>query len=201
MNAPHVLMIDNFDSFSFNLVDTFARAGCEVETYRNDIGVEQALHLIAERETRLLVLSPGPGHPHRAGNTAALVRACADAIPIFGVCLGHQIIVESLGGQVAHAGETVHGKRSPIRHRGHPLFAGIPEEFDAGRYHSLAARRLPDCLATIATCNDTVMAVAHRDAPVYGVQFHPESILTTHGQRLLANVVALALDARKEMPA
>lgn len=190
---PHILFIDNFDSFTFNLVDALSVLGAEVDVYRNTISAEQALAIAEEKHSRLIVLSPGPGAPEQAGCCVELIRLAAGRVPLFGVCLGHQAIVTAFGGEVASAGAIVHGKKSRIRQNGHALFAGFPSEFDVGRYHSLAARRMPEALKTIAFFEDIVMAVAHRDLPVYGVQFHPESVLTTHGQKLLANVLELAL--------
>jgi anthranilate synthase component 2 len=191
-HRPHLLVIDNFDSFTFNLVDALSLLGAEVEVYRNTISAGEALALAQKRGTRLIVLSPGPGAPAYAGCCIPLIREANGKFPLFGVCLGHQAMIEAYGGVVAGAGEIVHGKKSRIHHTGHPLFAGFPEEFDAGRYHSLAARVMPADLEVIANHSDVVMAVAHRSQPAWGVQFHPESVLTTHGQRLLENVWGLA---------
>lgn len=193
MTKPHIMLIDNFDSFSFNLVDALSRLGAEVEVYRNDIGAEQALARARDKGSRLILLSPGPGKPEEAGCCVELIQKACGKIPLFGVCLGHQAMIVALGGQVGPAGAIVHGKKSRLHHGGHPLFACFPEQFDVGRYHSLAAKQLPDCLESIADCEGLVMAVAHRSAPLYGVQFHPESILSTEGQRLLANMLTLAL--------
>ena len=193
---PHLLFIDNFDSFTFNLVDAFCVLGAEVEVHRNSITAPDALAIAAARHTRLIVLSPGPGAPEDAGCCVDLIRAAAGRIPLFGVCLGHQAIVTALGGVVGPAGEIVHGKKSRIRHTQHPLFNGLPEEIEVGRYHSLAALTLPRELEVIANCGSIVMAVAHKKLPVYGVQFHPESILTTHGQRLLSNLLHLVMNPK-----
>lgn len=189
---PHILFVDNFDSFSFNLVDALSQLGAEVEVYRNTTPVPELLAIARAKSSRLLVISPGPGAPEQAGCCLELIRAAAGRLAIFGVCLGHQAIVAAFGGEVASAGEIVHGKKSRIRHRGDAIFEGFPETFDVGRYHSLAARRLPETLVSIAEHDEVIMAVRHRDYPILGVQFHPESILTTQGQRLLANVLALA---------
>jgi anthranilate synthase/aminodeoxychorismate synthase-like glutamine amidotransferase len=140
----------------------------------------------------MLVLSPGPGIPAAAGCCVELVRAAEGRVPVFGVCLGHQVMVEALGGAVGPAGEVVHGKASRVRHEGDPLFAGIGSPFPVGRYHSLAATRLPECLVPIASTERLVMAVRHRSAPMLGVQFHPESILTPDGGRLLDNLLMWA---------
>jgi anthranilate synthase component 2 len=192
---PHVLVVDNHDSFTFNLMDAFAVLGAVTEVLRNDAAAAGVLELARERRTALIVLSPGPGTPESAGCSPALVRAALGRVPLFGVCLGHQVLVAALGGEVGPAGAVVHGRASRIRHTGHPLFAGLPPEIDGGRYHSLAARRVPRALEVIARHDDLVMAVAHRTAPAWGLQFHPESILTTEGPRLLANVLRLAIAA------
>ncbi|HET6546270.1 MAG TPA: aminodeoxychorismate/anthranilate synthase component II [Rhodanobacteraceae bacterium] len=189
---PRVLVIDNFDSFAFNLVDAFACLGAEVEVYRNDIGADEALALAAAEDIGLIVLSPGPGTPATAGCCMELAQRAAGRVPLFGVCLGHQVIATAFGGEVGAAPTIVHGKKTRIRHRGHPLFAGLDRHFEAGRYHSLIALGLPPGFDAIAECAGQVMALAHPTLPVWGVQFHPESILTTHGQRLLGNVLALA---------
>lgn len=189
---PHVLFIDNRDSFTFNLVDAFATLGAAVDVLRNDCDPAAAHDFARTHRSALIVLSPGPGRPEDAGCCLELVRRAGDDVMIFGVCLGHQVIVEAAGGTVARAPAVVHGKRSLITHSGHPLFAGIPSCFPAGRYHSLVATDVPDCLTVIGRQEQTIMAVAHHTRPWYGVQFHPESILTTMGSRLLANALALA---------
>ncbi|HEY9384226.1 MAG TPA: aminodeoxychorismate/anthranilate synthase component II [Gemmatimonadales bacterium] len=193
-----LVFVDNFDSFTWNLVDEFARRGCEVEVWRNTVSAASVLDRARARSPSLLVLSPGPGTPSGAGCCIELVREAAEArIPLFGVCLGHQAMVEALGGMVGPAGEVVHGKTSRVRHEGGPLFEGVPSPFPVGRYHSLAATTLPDCLAPIAGTERVVMAVAHRSAPQFGVQFHPESILTPDGGRIIENVMAWATNARE----
>jgi anthranilate synthase/aminodeoxychorismate synthase-like glutamine amidotransferase len=193
-----LVFVDNFDSFTWNLVDEFARRGCEVEVWRNTVSAATVLDRASTRSPSLLVLSPGPGTPAEAGCCLELVREAAEArIPLFGVCLGHQAMVEALGGMVGPAGEVVHGKTSRVRHEGGPLFEGVPSPFPVGRYHSLAATTLPDCLAPIAGTERVVMAVAHRSAPQFGVQFHPESILTPEGGRIIENVMAWATNARE----
>ena len=192
-DQPYVLFVDNNDSFTFNLVDQLAAAGATADVVRNDAAASAILARADANGCRLIVLSPGPGAPREAGCCLELIHAAAGRIPIFGVCLGHQAIVEAFGGEVGAAPAIVHGKASLIRHTGHPLFAGLPETVRVGRYHSLAARRIPDELDVIARDGELVMAVAHRSLPVYGVQFHPESILTASGPRLLGNVLELAL--------
>lgn len=193
-----LVFIDNFDSFTWNLVDEFARRGAEVEVWRNTVAAEHALARASTRTPSLLVLSPGPGAPAAAGCCIDLVRlAAAGRVPLLGVCLGHQAMVEAFGGVVASAGEVVHGKTSKVRHQGGLLFDGVPSPFPVGRYHSLAASVLPDVLAPIAGTGSVVMAVAHRTAPQFGVQFHPESILTPEGGRIIENVIRWATDARE----
>jgi anthranilate synthase/aminodeoxychorismate synthase-like glutamine amidotransferase len=188
-----VLFIDNYDSFVFNLVDEFARRDCQVQVWRNDLPAPRALALAAELPApRLVVLSPGPGRPADAGCCVELVRRAPDSLPILGVCLGHQAIVEALGGAVDRAPQIVHGKPAPIEHDGGELFAGLPSPLIAGRYHSLVGSRIPAELAVTARCGDLPMAIAHRHRPVHGVQFHPESILTPRGGELIDNALRLS---------
>ena len=206
-NPPSVIFVDNFDSFTWNLVDEFARRGAPVEVWRNRTPPALVLGRAREQAPALLVLSPGPGTPAQAGCCIELVRLAAAArVPLFGVCLGHQAMVEAFGGLVGPAGEVVHGKTSRARHDGSRWFAGIDSPFPVGRYHSLAALRLPQCLAPVATVapgssrgetggEPLVMAVRHTEAPQFGVQFHPESILTPDGGQLIDNVLAWAADA------
>lgn len=196
--TPKVLLIDNFDSFTFNLVDAFALLGAGVEVYRNDISADAALAIVAQRDIDLIVLSPGPGTPESAGCCIDLVRRAAGRVPLFGVCLGHQAIATAFGAPVVRATDVVHGKKSVVHHAGHALFSGFEPTFEVGRYHSLVATGIAAPLEAIADCDGVVMALAHRDAPLWGVQFHPESILTTHGQRLLGNVLDLAMNHRLE---
>jgi anthranilate synthase/aminodeoxychorismate synthase-like glutamine amidotransferase len=180
-----VLMIDNYDSFTYNLAHLFAELGAEVEVVRNDeIEIDAARRLAPSH----LVISPGPGRPERAGIAEAAVRAFAGEIPVLGVCLGHQAIVTAFGGTVGPARELVHGRATSVAHDGRGIFAGLPPGFEAGRYHSLAASSLPPSLEVSATAADgEVMAVRHRELPVDGLQFHPESVLTPEGARLAAN--------------
>jgi len=193
-----LVFIDNFDSFTWNLVDEFARRGAAVEVWRNTVTAAHALERARTRTPSLLVLSPGPGAPAQAGCCIELVRlAAAERVPLLGVCLGHQAMVEAFGGVVGPAGEVVHGKTSKVRHEGGPMFDGVPSPFPVGRYHSLAASVLPETLAPIAGTDRVVMAVAHRTAPQLGVQFHPESILTPDGGRIIENVMQWAIDARQ----
>lgn len=184
--APRLLLIDNYDSFTYNLVQAFLVLGADVQVHRNDaIGVEEALALGPTH----LCISPGPGTPDEAGVSKDMIRAFAGRIPVLGVCLGHQALVEVHGGAIARAERLMHGKTSQVLHDGRGLFAGLPSPFAAGRYHSLIARRetLPDALEITAwTEEGEVMGVRHRELAVEGVQFHPESILTPDGPRLLA---------------
>ena len=186
MNA-RLLLIDNYDSFTYNLVQAFDVLGAEVLVHRNDaITVPEALALAPTH----LCISPGPGTPAESGVSRALIRALSGRIPVLGVCLGHQAIVEVFGGEVVRAARPMHGKTSTLRHAGTGLFAGLPESCSVGRYHSLVARAeaLPASLAVTARAPDgEIMAVRHRHHPTDGVQFHPESILTPDGPRLLAN--------------
>ena len=183
-----VLMVDNYDSFTYNLVHLLEELGAEVVVRRNDeISPEDALALAPDR----LVVSPGPGRPPDAGRSLELVRRLGPTTPTLGVCLGHQAIVEAYGGEIGQAKALLHGKASRVRHDGRGVFAGLPPEIDAGRYHSLATTRLPDVLDATARAEDgEVMGVRHRTHPVEGVQFHPESVLTPEGPRMLANFLA-----------
>jgi anthranilate synthase component 2 len=189
----NVLLIDNFDSFSFNLVDDLARRDCHVEVWRNDINADDALRIVlAMDEPRLIVVSPGPGTPAEAGCCLPLITKAAGTVPLFGVCLGHQAIIEAFGGKVGYAGEVVHGKAAKITHDADGLFAGLPSPMLAARYHSLAATRMPDDLRVTARIDELVMAAEHRKHRVAGVQFHPESILTPRGGLLIDNVLGWA---------
>ena len=182
-----LLMIDNYDSFTWNLVQYLGELGAEVKVFRNDeIGCED----IAAMKPGGIVISPGPCTPNEAGVSLAAVREFAGKIPILGVCLGHQAIGQAFGGEVVRANRVVHGKTSAISHQGLGVFRGLPNPFTATRYHSLAIRRttLPDCLEVTAQSEDgEIMGVRHRDFAVEGVQFHPESFLTEHGHALLKN--------------
>lgn len=185
-----VLLIDNFDSFAFNLVDEFARRGADVSVYRNDIGLERAVDLAEASD--LVVLSPGPGTPAGAGCSLDLVRRVAGAVPLLGICLGHQTIVEAFGGRVGRHDQIVHGKASAVAHEAEGLFAELPNPLKVGRYHSLVAHELPDELRVTARLGEVAMAVEHRAHRVAGVQFHPESILTPQGGRLVDNALRWA---------
>ncbi|MDA0977494.1 MAG: aminodeoxychorismate/anthranilate synthase component II [Proteobacteria bacterium] len=187
-----LIMIDNYDSFTFNVVQYLGELGEEVQVYRND---EISLAAIRDLEPAGIVISPGPCTPNEAGISMEVIRELGDTVPILGICLGHQSIGQVFGGRIVKARDVMHGKTSKIYHRGEGVFAGLANPFTATRYHSLVIEKatLPDCLEVTAwTCLDDgsvdeIMGVRHRDRPVEGVQFHPESILTEHGHDLLQN--------------
>jgi anthranilate synthase component 2 len=181
-----LLMIDNYDSFTYNLVHLFEELGAEVVVRRNDaVTAAEAEALAPDR----LVVSPGPGRPADAGVSVELIRTLGPRVPTLGVCLGHQAVVEAFGGEIGQAKALLHGKASTVVHDGRGVFAGLPERFEAGRYHSLAATRVPDELEVSAHTDDgEVMGVRHRELPIEGVQFHPESVLTLPlGRELVRN--------------
>ena len=180
-----VLVIDNYDSFTYNLVHLFEQLGAEVRVFRNDaISVDEAEQLAPSH----VVVSPGPGRPADAGISVELIRRLGPSVPTLGVCLGHQAIVEAFGGEVGQARALLHGKASSVEHDGKGVFEGLPQGLDAGRYHSLAATRVPEELEISARTPDgEVMGVRHRELPIEGVQFHPESVLTPLGPDLLRN--------------
>jgi anthranilate synthase/aminodeoxychorismate synthase-like glutamine amidotransferase len=180
-----ILLVDNYDSFTYNLVHLFQELGAEVVVRRNDeVDADEAERL----QPSHLIVSPGPGRPEASGATLQIVRRLAPTTPTLGVCLGHQAIVEAFGGEIGQAQVLVHGKASPVSHDGRGIFSGLPPEFQAGRYHSLAATHVPDELEVSATTPDgEVMAVRHRSLRVDGVQFHPESVLTPDGPQLCRN--------------
>jgi anthranilate synthase/aminodeoxychorismate synthase-like glutamine amidotransferase len=186
-SAGLVLLIDNYDSFTYNLYQYLGELGAQTRVVRNDeISVEEALALGPAR----IVISPGPGTPDQAGISVDLIRQAAGRIPLLGVCLGHQALGQAFGARIRRAPILMHGKTSEIRHDGRTIFAGLPEPFTATRYHSLVVVRdtLPDCLEVSAWTDDgTIMALRHRQLPLEGVQFHPESILTATGKALLRN--------------
>ena len=188
-NFEHVrmLLIDNYDSFTYNLVQAFAAMGADVMVYRNDaITVEEALAL----KPTHLVISPGPGRPEDAGESLAMIAAFAGKAPILGVCLGHQSIVQQQGGRIVRAERLMHGKTSMVKHDGKSVFAGLSNPFEVGRYHSLCAEEesLPqDLVVTAQTDRGEIMGVRHKTLQIEGVQFHPESVLTPEGDALMAN--------------
>ena len=186
-----LLVLDNYDSFTYNLVQYLEELGAETRTFRNDeLTVDEAVALAPER----VVISPGPATPEQAGISLALVERLGGSLPILGVCLGHQVIAQAYGGRGVEANEIVHGRTSAVRHDGRTLFAGLQNPLVATRYHSLTVdpERLPDSLEVSAESEDgTVMGLRHRHWPVEGVQFHPESILTIEGKQLLANFLRI----------
>ena len=185
--TPKLLLIDNYDSFTYNLVQAFLILGAEVHVHRNDEITVEAARAFAPTH---LCISPGPGTPYEAGVSMDMIRAFAGVVPVFGVCLGHQSIVEVFGGKVVRAGRLMHGKTSSIRHDGLELFAGLPQPCEVGRYHSLIAQpeSMPaELLVTARTEQDEIMGVRHQTLMVEGVQFHPESVLTPDGPALMAN--------------
>lgn len=184
-----ILMIDNYDSFTYNLVQYLGEMGQQLKVYRNN---KITLEEIEEMKPDRLVISPGPCTPNEAGISVAAIKHFAGKVPILGVCLGHQSIGQAFGGEVVRASRLMHGKTSLIHHDDQGVFAGLPNPFEATRYHSLIIRRetLPDCLQiTAETDQREIMGVRHKDLPIEGVQFHPESILTQDGKKLLANFV------------
>jgi anthranilate synthase/aminodeoxychorismate synthase-like glutamine amidotransferase len=189
---PKILLIDNYDSFTYNLVQAFLMLGAEVDVRRNDcIGVDEALGL----DHSHLVISPGPGTPQNAGVSMRMIEAFAGRLPIFGVCLGHQSLVEVFGGKVVRADRLMHGKTSPVTHDGRGVFRGLSQPFQAGRYHSLIAEAhsLPETLEiTARTAEGEIMGVRHKSLPIEGVQFHPESVLTPEGPVLIGNFLGRA---------
>jgi anthranilate synthase/aminodeoxychorismate synthase-like glutamine amidotransferase len=183
-----LLLIDNYDSFTYNLAHLFEELGADVTVVRNDAVDADAAERLGPGH---LVISPGPGRPADAGATVAVLRRLAPRVPTLGVCLGHQAIVEAFGGDVGQAKRLVHGKASAVAHDGRGIFSELPDPLEAGRYHSLAATRVPACLEVSARTEDgEVMAVRHRELRVDGIQFHPESVLTPAGRALLSNFLA-----------
>jgi len=180
-----ILLVDNYDSFTYNLAHLLGELGAEVVVRRNDeVTPDEAEQLRPSH----LVISPGPGRPENAGATPAILRRLAPRVPTLGVCLGHQALVHFHGGEVGQARHLVHGKATSVAHDGRGIFSGLPEGFQAGRYHSLAATVVPEVFEISATAEDgEVMAVRHRDLPVDGVQFHPESVLTPNGRDIARN--------------
>jgi anthranilate synthase component 2 len=191
-----IAVIDNYDSFTYNLVQYLGTLGASIEVFRNDVITADEL---AARAPEGVVISPGPGEPKDAGISEATIRRFAGHVPVLGVCLGHQALGEVYGGKVVRAGRLMHGKTSPILHRGRGVFAGLDNPFDATRYHSLIVQRetLPDVLEVVAwTPEGEIMGLKHRDHETWGVQFHPESVLTRPGLRLIENFLTLCRQHR-----
>jgi anthranilate synthase component 2 len=192
-NCPLIFVLDNYDSFTWNIVHYLCEIGAQVRVERNDaLTAAEALASGADG----FLISPGPGRPQAAGESLALVAACAEARrPLLGICLGHQALAEHFGGRVVRAETVMHGKTCPVRHDGSGLFEGLPSPFTAARYHSLtvAPESVPECLAVTATAEDsTVQGLRHRSLPMHGVQFHPESVASEKGHKLLANFARIA---------
>lgn len=187
-----VLFIDNFDSFTYNLVDEFAKRGCRTLVYRSDTSLETLKEIANDFTPALLVISPGPGNPDTAGVSLAAIDYFRDKLPIFGVCLGHQCIVQYFGGRIEHAPAVMHGKPSRISHVGRGVFDGLENPLHAGRYHSLCGSELPESLEVTASFEGIVMGIQHRELPIHGVQFHPESVLTPTGGKIIENMLRIA---------
>jgi anthranilate synthase component 2 len=189
----NILFIDNFDSFTYNLVDQFRSLGHEVKIYRNNIAADTIESAVKQLENPVVLLSPGPGAPADAGSMPEIIQRLKGKVPMIGICLGHQAIVEAYGGTVAGAGEIIHGKVSMMEHQNHATYAQLPSPLAIARYHSLVATHVPDSLTITAEVDDLVMSVVQEEDKVCGFQFHPESIMTTYGATLLANAIEWAL--------
>ncbi len=200
--TAHVLLLDNHDSFTYNLREAFRAEGATVEVWRNDAPLERIEERLTARELTLLALSPGPGHPDEAGVMPELLRRYAGRLPILGICLGHQAMASTLGGAVGSAPCLVHGRATLVVHHDHPLFTGVSSPFAAGRYHSLAVTAVPPGFAVLARTEgggeDLPMAMLDDRRGLLGFQFHPESVLTTAGPTLLAHALAWARARREE---
>ncbi|EKF9754414.1 aminodeoxychorismate/anthranilate synthase component II [Vibrio cholerae] len=191
----NILFIDNFDSFTYNLVDQFRSLGHVVTIYRNNLSADVIEQALQQLDNPVVVLSPGPGAPSEAGCMPELLQRLKGKVPMIGICLGHQAIVEAYGGVVAGAGEIIHGKVSMMEHQNHAIYRGLPSPLAIARYHSLVATQVPSALTVTAEVNGLVMSVVNEADKVCGFQFHPESIMTTHGATLLANAIDWALSA------
>lgn len=186
----NVIMIDNFDSFTYNLVDEFEKRNCRVLVYRNNIGMKNFRELMSKSKPKLIVISPGPSSPKDAGISIDVIKEYSGKIPIFGVCLGHQCIIEAFNGVVGRAPEVCHGKPSRVTHDSQTIYKNLGNPMQVGRYHSLAGIRIPEELSVTAkTDTGIVMGVRHKKYPVEGVQFHPESILTPSGGLIIENLL------------
>ncbi|WP_260258659.1 aminodeoxychorismate/anthranilate synthase component II [Vibrio intestinalis] len=190
----NIIFIDNFDSFTYNLVDQFRSLGHQVTIYRNHIAAQVIEQAVSKLDNPVILLSPGPGAPSEAGNMPELIQRLKGKVPMIGICLGHQAIVEAYGGKVEGAGEIVHGKVSMMAHQNHATYQGLPSPLAIARYHSLVATEVPKSLTVTAEVDGLVMSVVQEQDKVCGFQFHPESIMTTYGATLLANAIDWALD-------
>ncbi|SET46499.1 aminodeoxychorismate/anthranilate synthase component II [Thalassotalea agarivorans] len=199
MENVKIFMLDNLDSFTYNLVDEFKALGYDIVVYRNTLSADFIYQQMQQSDKQpVLVLSPGPGAPHNAGCLLALIKLAAGKIPMFGICLGHQAIVEAFGGKVDRAPEIVHGKASNVSHSATGVFEGIANPLPVARYHSLVATKVPSCLNVIAKYQSLCMAVTHQSHAIIGYQFHPESILTTYGSNLIEQTLTHLLALTKE---
>jgi len=185
----NILFIDNFDSFTYNLVDEFAKRKCEVMVYRNHTAMPVIEKVITAYRPQLVVLSPGPSHPRKAGICIELINRYFQQLPFLGVCLGHQCLIEAFQGKVSTCPEILHGKPSPVTHNGEGIFKDLANPFQAGRYHSLSVLKMAREFRITARTGEVIMGVQHKKYPLYGVQFHPESILTPLGGKIIANVL------------
>lgn len=190
----NIIFIDNFDSFTYNLVDQFRSLGYQVTVYRNNIAAQAIESAVTELDNPVVLLSPGPGAPSEAGSMPEIIQRLKGKVPMIGICLGHQAIVEAYGGTVAGAGEIIHGKVSMMEHDNHPTYQELPSPLAIARYHSLVATEVPDTLTITAEVDGLVMSVVQEQDKVCGFQFHPESIMTTYGATLLANAIEWALE-------
>lgn len=190
----NIVFIDNFDSFTYNLVDQFRSLGHSVKIYRNHIAAEVIEQAVHQLDNPVVLLSPGPGAPSEAGSMPELITRLKGQVPMIGICLGHQAIVEAYGGVVEGAGDIVHGKVSMMSHQKHATYANLPSPLAIARYHSLVATKVPDTLTVTAEVDGLVMSVVQEEDKVCGFQFHPESIMTTYGATLLANAIDWALE-------
>lgn len=192
----HILFVDNFDSFTYNLVDQFRSLGHTVTIFRNDYPLQAFLKLAQTTPDCLVALSPGPGTPAEAGNLLEIIKQLKESVPMLGICLGHQALIEALGGKVVHTGTVLHGKVSKIEHDNQAMFEGINNPMPVARYHSLMGDNLPDELVVNAKFDNIVMGIRHKTLPICGFQFHPESILTVQGSKLLEQAVKWLLNFR-----
>lgn len=190
--SANIVFVDNFDSFTYNLVDQFRSLGYPVTIYRNHIQAQTLANAVLALDNPVVVLSPGPGAPSEAGCMPELIQLLRGKMPMIGICLGHQAIVEAYGGVVAGAGEILHGKVSMMKHDNHEIYQGLPAQLAIARYHSLVATKVPETLTITAEVDGLVMSVANQQDRVCGFQFHPESIMTTHGATLLSNAISWA---------
>jgi anthranilate synthase component 2 len=194
----NIVFIDNFDSFTYNLVDQFRSLGHEVKIYRNNIAAQTIESAVSALDNPVVLLSPGPGAPSEAGSMPEIIQRLKGKVPMIGICLGHQAIVEAYGGTVAGAGEIIHGKVSMMEHQNHPTYQDLPSPLAIARYHSLVATKIPSALTVTAEVDDLVMSVVQEQDKVCGFQFHPESIMTTYGATLLANAIEWALEKNEQ---